>query len=163
MPNVIVPPGANGEEYALFGRILLQWGYIETRLSNILGWLTHDRFGLRGRKGVPQEFSEKVKVAKRGYCEIAAMGPLRNEAEAVLDALPRLHEKRIVIVHGAYQGTTKDGFVFVHFSDKKGVARISSHHFTPVELAVLLEDILRVDTALESLSQKTFNIPLPLV
>jgi hypothetical protein len=42
---VKINPGDEESDYALFGKVLLQWGHVEGKLINILLRLLHPRFG----------------------------------------------------------------------------------------------------------------------
>jgi hypothetical protein len=167
MTDTIVLPGIEGdEEYALFGKILLRWGYIETRLTNIVGRLTHERFKFPNANGVPRDFGAKIKLAKRGYKKIDAMASLYEEAKALLDPLPKLHYKRVVIVHGSYQGRVPKGYVFQFFNSENGKQQkmsIEICYLSKADLDTLLEDMMKADAALSELSEKTFSIPFPVL
>jgi len=65
------------EDYALFGKIVLQWSFIESTLLNILLRLTSPRFGLKC-DAFPLPFIQRVKLAKRcaSACAISTLNPL---------------------------------------------------------------------------------------
>jgi hypothetical protein len=165
MANTIVLPGIEGdEEYALFGKILLRWGYIETHLTNIVTRLMHERFKFPNAAGVPRDFAAKIKLVKRGYKEVGAMASLFEEAKALLDPLPKLHYKRVVIVHGSYQGRVPKGYIFQFFDSENGKQQkmsVKISHFSKADLETLLEDMMKADAALSELCKKTFIIPFP--
>ncbi len=150
-------------DHALFGKIVLRWGYVENTLVGIVMRLTHPRFGLMDHHGVPMSFGGRIRLAKRGYREIAAMTLLYDEAKQILDSLWPLSETRNVIVHGYYQGFTgSDRYMFGFYETREGRKRtLKSYEFSAAELSKLTEDIEGSRTKLEDLSAKTFEIHFP--
>lgn len=152
-----------GAAYALFGKVILLWGHVETALISILLRVTHPLFGLPGHEGVPMAFSRKIKLAKRGYSEIPEMSSLRPEAESAFSALWPLSEQRDIIVHGYYQGFTGSSrYMFGRYELRQKRTRgFRFHYFTDAEIAELVRGIEKSWQRLDDLSARTFQVPFP--
>jgi hypothetical protein len=151
-------------DYALFGKILLLWGHVETALVKIVLRLTHPLFGLPNHQGVPDPFSQKIKLAKRGYRDIPAMSPLRDQAREAFGALSPLSKTRNIIVHGYYQGLTgADRYMFSTYVQRSQTPGFKSYYFAVDDVAKLASDINASRQELDDLTTKTFRIALPRV
>jgi hypothetical protein len=160
-----MPPNAEAEDYELFGRILLTWGYVEGHLANIVLRLWHPCFDIGKFNGVPNSFGQMLSLAHKGYKQNTHMSPFSEEARKALEALPPIHEKRNIIAHGRYQGLTGWTFLFVIYRKRKGAEHPSEqlHEFSRSDLDNILHDIELATAAMEDLSARTFAVPLPLL
>jgi hypothetical protein len=150
------------EDYALFGKIILLWGYVEASLTNILLRLTHPLNKLPDHEGVPVSFSAKIKLAKRGFRSIPKLASIEGEACRTLTELHPLHEKRTIIAHGYYQGFTggkRHRHLFGFYEARRGQKKaLKSYYFSRDDLTGLTSDINAYREKLENLSAKTFRL-----
>jgi hypothetical protein len=134
---MIMPPWIDDNvDFTLFGKILLQWGAVETGLRNIVE--------LRGQP-VPRHFSELVKAARRVFDE-------NPEALNVLETVEYLNEQRVTIVHGRYLGRLDGGFHCFRFPLKD---RVENRVFGQNDLMTLLDEMRDVYLALGGMSDAT--------
>jgi hypothetical protein len=160
---VNINPDDQEADYALFGRVLLQWGHVEVQLVNILLRLLHPRFGFVAEKGLVSAFGDQVKLARRAYRSIPQMSHLRDKACDLFDTLRPLHKTRSIIIHGHYQGYLGKGqFAFGIFERQPGPRMVNkAYYFTEDQVAQLSSEIERRRKELGTLSADTFQVEFP--
>jgi hypothetical protein len=150
------------EDYALFGKIVLLWGHVEAALVNILLRVTHPLNKLPNHDGVPTPFSQKIKLAKRGYRDIEKLTSIKSEAYEILASLRPIHDRRSIIVHGYYQGFTgsNNQFMFGLYKSHGPLREraLKFHYFTRQEIRQLISDIEACRRKLDALSDNTFRL-----
>ena len=154
---MVINPKDDEHDYATFGKIILLWGYIESSLALILECLYQPHNKLKDPGGVPLEFSTRINHAKHGYGIIAALAPIRHEAEELLDELTELHDKRSVFAHGYYEGINESGFhIFTTYESRPGHNKgWLSYGINSTELKSLAETISSYRDKMAKLSIRT--------
>ena len=134
---MIMPPWIDDNaDFTLFGKILLQWGAVETGLRHIVE--------LR-EQPVPGQFDELIKSARQLFED-------NTDALNLLETLEYLNEQRVTIVHGRYLGRLDGGFHCFRFPLKD---RVENRVFGHNDLTTLLEEMRDVYLALGGLSDVT--------
>jgi hypothetical protein len=94
---------------ASIGKIILLWGAIESCLSAITTCLLVPTNNPPHNDGVPVSFSKKITLLKRCYRDNPKMSPIKDDARKLLIELNPMHETRVIVSHGNYQGILADG------------------------------------------------------
>lgn len=142
---------------ASVGKIILFWGAAESYLNGLTILLLKPTNNPPPNKGVPVSFSRKIDLLKRCYRGNPRLAPIRNEARQVLTDLKPLHDRRVILAHGNYQGLVPgDKHMFIIY--RSGRAKRHAwqwHYFTTNELDNLADRIMAAERAIESLVAKT--------
>jgi hypothetical protein len=142
------------------GKIILLWGAVESQLNGLTQILIHPLNDPPKNKGVPNPFSQRIKLLRRCYEANSRMASIADEAVGVLMGLTPLHERRSIIVHGDYQGVGPDSrHMFVIYR----ASRTERHgwrweYFTAEELTELAKEITSAQRKVQDIAKRTHRL-----